>query len=336
MKIEFINLKALPSVLPKKNLVIITDALLQKLYGAMFPEAPRILVPQSEEAKSFETLKMVLGELALLGVDRSWHVLAIGGGSVSDLSGFAAHIWMRGIKCHYIPTTLLSMVDASIGGKNGIDFLGYKNIVGSFQEPESIFCDMTFLHSLPKIQIASGMAEIIKHSIISGEPYFGMLESLGHIDVSCLDDSILYSVVHESQKIKLSIVAGDPLENGQRRILNLGHTFGHAIESSTSLPHGHSISIGLVLACQLSMQRGGMKKSEYSRIVSVLNNSGLPTDPTGLSDTLVPMDAVLKLRMDKKRQDSAVQFVMPVSIGNVVIERLDIDYLANFLVEALK
>ncbi len=335
MKIENIRLAELPSFLPLGNVVIITDSLIHKLYGASFPEAPCIQVPQSEEAKSFENLQTVLAKFASLGVDRGWSVLAIGGGSISDLSGFAAHIWMRGIKCYYVPTTLLSMVDASIGGKNGIDFLGYKNSVGSFQEPECIFCDIAFLHSLPKMQFASGMAEVIKHAVISGEPYFGMLESLGPVDPACLEDTSLLGIVHESQHIKLSIVAGDPLENGQRRVLNLGHTFGHAVESVTGLPHGHSISIGLTLACRLSMARDGLKESEFSRIAALLQNAGLPTGPNDLPAALSPAEVFLKLKMDKKRQDSSVNFAMPLSIGKVVIERLPMDYLGDFLAEAL-
>jgi 3-dehydroquinate synthase len=336
MNLEFLSLTGIAARLPDKKLVIMTDSLIQKLYGASFPESPVVLIPQSEEAKSFDALQRALGQFATLGVDRSWHTLAIGGGSISDVAGFASHIWMRGIGCSFAPTTLLSMVDASLGGKNGIDFLGFKNSVGSFQEPERIFCDISTLHSLPKAQFASGMAEVIKHAIISGEPYFGMLESLGGLDLLTLGDKDLFEIVSGSQKIKSGIVRDDPLEQGNRRVLNLGHTFGHAVESATGLPHGHSISIGMLLACELSLRKGFLDESDYLRIRALLGKANLPKDLAELPRGLDPRAVASKLLMDKKRQDSEMHFVLPLSIGRVIVDRISVSHLELFLSEVLK
>jgi 3-dehydroquinate synthase len=153
-------------------LLIVTDCRLAEIFGTCFPASRTLIVPEGEKAKSWEALSDLLAGFVNLGVDRSWNLLALGGGSVSDLAGLASHIWMRGISFFCAPTTLLSMVDASLGGKNGIDFMGFKNVLGSFQRPKTIFCDVSALLSLDSTQFASGMAEAIKHAVIDGEPYF--------------------------------------------------------------------------------------------------------------------------------------------------------------------
>ena len=336
MNVEFLSLAGIAAKLPEKKLVIITDSLIQKLYGASFPKGPAVLLPQSEEAKSFEVVQKALGQFVSLGVDRSWHTLAIGGGSVSDVAGFLSHVWMRGIGCSFAPTTLLSMVDAALGGKNGIDFLGFKNAVGSFQEPERLFCDIPTLHSLPKVQFASGMAEVIKHAIIAGENYFSMLESFEKLDLSALSDKNLFSIISGSQKIKSGIVQDDPLEKGKRRVLNLGHTFGHAVESVKGLPHGHSIAIGMLLACELSLRKGSLTETDYLRIKTLLGKANLPSDLAELSSSLAPRELSSKLMMDKKRLDSEMHFVLPLSIGRVIVDQVSVKYLDLFLSEVLK
>lgn len=346
--IHFSPLSSLTSLADPEKTLIVTDHTIHELFGAAFPPCPIAFVPEGEAAKSWDVLAGLYQRLTDTRMGRDGLILAIGGGSVSDLAGFAAHTWMRGIAFAAAPTTLLAMTDASLGGKNAIDFRGYKNVIGSFHQPKTITCDIETLRALDRVQFASGMAEVIKHAVIDGENYFSFLEealaegseSTGQFRYESCPYSTLRRLVADSQRVKLAIVGRDPTETGERRVLNLGHTFGHAMEIVTGVPHGYAVSIGLWLACAFSMARGLMGGPAMARIEALLAGYGLPTRVSGLgagSSVALPSREELTrkvaeaLSMDKKRSGESVYFVIPRSIGDVGVERVTIGELTAFL-----
>jgi len=329
-----------PAAFTGERLLVVTDPRLFAEFVSSFPSCETLLVPEGERAKSWDSLYELFEGFLRLGVDRSSKILALGGGSISDLAGFASHLWMRGLSFSCAPTTLLAMVDASFGGKNGIDFHGYKNALGSFQRPKRLFCDVTALSSLDSIQFASGMAEAIKHAVIDGEPYFAFIESLleegggqGAFSHKACSAESLKRLVAESQRIKLGIVDLDPCEKGIRRILNLGHSFGHALELQTGLPHGFAVSLGMALALRYSCSKGLLDNAIESRILRLLGGFGLPVDLSILADEGLRAKVASSLFMDKKRQGVRINFVLPRGIGKVEIAETPIEELRLFLEE---
>lgn len=338
-KIEFGSLESLTSRLPKRTTAVIADSRVYALYGKFFEEFPHIQIPSGEAAKSYSELLKLYQALASMEADRSWTLLALGGGSTSDLAGFAAHTWMRGVRLLVAPTTLLSMTDASLGGKNGIDLEGYKNIVGSFHFPEIIYCDIDTLYSLDAGQFSSGMAEVIKHAILQGESTFAFLESLaekGHRSLSAnfpagIDKGDMLRMVRESQAVKLNIVARDPKEQNERRLLNLGHTFGHAIEKVTGALHGHSVAVGMVLACDYAVKNALIDVNTADRIKQLLAAFDLPTSLETLGYQGGQKALSDAIRLDKKRGGLRMNFVIPRKIGCAEIHSVGIETLTNFI-----
>lgn len=341
-EIVFCPIGTLRQTLGARPVVLISDRLVYTLYGTEFPDIPAVFVPEGEAAKSLDIVSYVYKAFMDAKVDRGWSVLAVGGGTVSDVAGFIASTWMRGIGFSVVPTTLLAMVDASIGGKNGINFGGTKNVVGSFLLPETIFCDTEALRSLPPEQFASGMAEVIKHAVIDGEGYFAFLERAAEawhcadgFDFRRCPAETLQKIVGESQRIKMGFVARDFRESNERRILNLGHTFGHAIEALLHTPHGHSVALGMLLAEEFSASRGDkdgcMSRDEIARVNRLLGLCGLPDHIP--ADLLPEIKAACRERilMDKKREGDRMHFVLPRGIGNVTVEEIPIGELYAFL-----
>ena len=345
--VQFSPLASLKSMIDPGRTLIVTDRTVKELFYASFPPCPIALVPEGEPAKSWDVLAGLYRRLTEMRMDRDGLILAIGGGSVSDLAGFAAHTWMRGIAFAAAPTTLLAMTDASLGGKNAIDFEGFKNVVGSFHQPKAVICDIETLRALDDVQFASGMAEVIKHAVIDGEGYFSFLEATlsdaagfgGFKHATCPADA-LRRMVAESQRVKLSIVERDPAEKGERRILNLGHTFGHAVEIATGAPHGYAVSIGMKLACDFSAARDSMAEPAIERIEALLEGYGLPTKLSDLTTDAqggeaaraeLARKAAEALVMDKKRSGGMVHFIVPRAVGDVAVERIAVGELAAFL-----
>jgi 3-dehydroquinate synthase len=332
----FARLSELQGHIDPGRTLLVTDERIDALFGAAFPPCPVHRVPEGEAAKSLSSLEVLYRRLAGLDADRTWTILSIGGGSVSDLAGFAAHTWMRGIRFMAAPTTLLAMCDAALGGKNGVDLDGFKNVVGSFHLPELLFCDVECLRTLPEEQFVSGLAEATKHAVLDGEEHFAFLESCAAQHVAGLafrdfSDGELRRIVEESQKVKLLVVARDPKESGERRKLNLGHTFGHAIESVSGLPHGHSVSLGMVLVCRFAEQAGMLKTEDSARIRRLLSAFGLPVRHPVLQERRE--EIARALFMDKKREGGTMNLVLPRSIGQVEVMKLPVDSLAAFLSE---
>jgi 3-dehydroquinate synthase len=325
---------------PVKTLVV-SDERIYRLHGHHFSTFPSALIPEGEASKSIEVLPSLLDGFVRHRVDRSWSVLALGGGSVSDTAGFAAHIWMRGIGFFGAPTTLLAMCDASLGGKNGLDYRGYKNVIGAFHFPRKLFCDVETLRSLDPEQFASGMAEAIKHGILDGEEHFGNLEAYAReyggedgLNFRLCPAEILERIVYLSQRLKLKIVAQDPKEAGSRRLLNLGHSFGHALESASGMPHGFAVSLGIALACSFSRAKGRMNEEDMGRVLDLLSRCGLPVDIQKIDpDGSLRKKASQLFFMDKKREGGNVHFILPERIGAVRIEKIPMEELLSFLLE---
>ncbi|ESU25454.1 3-dehydroquinate synthase [Flavobacterium saliperosum S13] len=272
-----------------------------------------------EHFKNIETCFEIWSALTELGGDRKSIIINLGGGVVTDLGGFVASTYKRGIEYINVPTTLLAMVDASIGGKNGVDLGNLKNQIGTITTPKAVLIDSTFLATLPANEMRSGLAEMLKHGLIQDEAYWIKLKDLNNLSTEDLD-----ILIHESIQIKNNVVSQDPTENGIRKALNFGHTLGHAIESyflendiKTPLLHGEAIAVGMVLESYLSFEKELISKDDYFDIKSVIH------DLFGkIEFSQKDIEEIIKLLIhDKKNEFGKVQFALLDGIGNVKINQ---------------
>lgn len=276
--------------------------------------------PAGEEQKNLDTVRELYRELIQKHYDRKDFLIALGGGVTGDLCGYAAATYLRGIRFIQIPTTLLSQVDSSIGGKTGVDFDSYKNMVGAFHMPTLVYTNTAALQTLSDEQYASGMGEIIKHGLIKSRNYYEWIDS--HREAILRRDAdTCRTMILESDKIKREIVERDPLEQGERALLNLGHTLGHAIEKRMGfqLLHGQCVALGCVGAAYLSARRGYLSMEEVQRLCRMLLGFGLPISLQGMS--LDPEAILSATRSDKKMDSGMIQFVLLRQIGEAVIDR---------------
>lgn len=310
--------------IPEGRSLIITDRRLQELHGHHWAGLPAFVVEPGEQSKSLDTAAAICRWLMEQGADRSHFITGIGGGVVCDLAGFVASTFMRGIDFGFVATSLLAQVDASVGGKNGVNLDGYKNIVGTFNQPRFVLCDTGLLRTLPREEIQNGMAEVIKHGLIADCGLFERLEQLGTAALDPRGGHWEY-LVSRSVHIKAAIVERDEREAGERRKLNLGHTWGHALEKTGRLPHGFAVAVGLSYAASLSVARGLMRREEHERVVRLLKAVGLPTAAA------IPPETVWEaLTRDKKREGDRMHFVLNKGIGEVVVEPLSLRELHDF------
>ena len=283
---------------------------------ALIPVAP------GEASKSWKRLETLVEELLALGVERGDHVVAFGGGMVGDLAGFAASILKRG--CHFVqvPTTLLAQVDSSVGGKTGINAGGGKNLVGAFHQPAAVLIDPSTLDTLPERELRAGYAEVVKYGLIGDSGFFAWCEANGAALLSG-DAEARAHAIETCVKAKAAIVTEDEREtSGVRALLNLGHTFGHAIESEAGLSggilHGEAVAIGMVLAFRLSAERGLCPKEDARRVEAHLRGAGLPTEiPPGQDAAAL----IGHMKRDKKRADGRTAFVLARRIGEAFVDR---------------
>ena len=316
--------ESVAGMLPEKGVVIITDDNVRKIYGDSFPSFPVISVQPGEESKQLSVIEKLGKDLLGTGMDRDGFVLAIGGGVVSDLAGFLAAIYLRGIRCGFVSTSLLSQVDASTGGKNGVNLGGTKNIIGVIRQPEFVICDPSMLMTLPEEEYLSGLAEMIKTAIIGDKQLFSMLEG-NHRAVLQRDKDLLTDLIAMSVRFKADVVTRDEREAGLRRILNFGHTFGHAIEMKTQVRHGFAVAAGMILAARFSHEKGLLSIGEMERITGILNKFGLLTEydiPTGEIGGLV--------MHDKKKSGSGIHFIFTSGIGKAHPERISLSEVIDF------
>ena len=278
------------------------------------------LIEEGEDAKSFSSLEKLLDRMLADGVDRQCVVIAFGGGVVGDVAGFAAGLIMRGIELIQIPTTLVSQVDSSVGGKNGINTRQGKNLVGSFLQPRIVLNDVSLLSSLPSDEIKSGYGEIVKYGLLCGEEEFTWLENNFSKIMSC-NNSALVEVIRMGCDTKAGIVSEDELDRGKRAFVNLGHTFAHAFEAHAGFgkfQHGLSVELGLIAACDLSERIGFCEKEISQRVREHANEAEMPVNLCDLSnETLWKKEALYKRMLhDKKTVNGKINFVLLREIGN--------------------
>lgn len=276
------------------------------------------IIPAGEDQKRFEIVEKLLAVLLEKGIDRKGTVIGIGGGVVTDLTGFVASIYLRGINFGFLPTTLLAMCDASIGGKNGINFGSYKNMVGNFNQPSFIAFYTPFLNTLPEREFNSGMAEVIKHAIINGGALQMFLEQNSRSEITKNPEK-LQELCELAASVKVAVVEQDEYEAGLRKKLNLGHTIGHAIEATSDFTHGECVAIGMVLAAKIAVLRGSAEYDLVEQVIAHCNAYDLHTN-TELNPALL----LEKIAKDKKRRNTEIDFILPHSFGNVHIAPLSI------------
>lgn len=317
------RLENLQQYIPVAKPIIITDVNVGKLYPLDAVAAGVITIGTGEEIKTLDTVQEIYAQLLSIQADRSSFIVGIGGGIVCDIAGFVASTFLRGIRFGFVATTLLSQVDASVGGKNGVNFQGYKNIVGLFHQPEFVICDPEVLKTLPQKEIACGLAEIVKHAAIADVDLFAYLEQ-NYTDVLALDSQTIEKLVLASVTLKSAVVSRDETEKGERRKLNFGHTFGHAIEKVAGISHGEAVSRGMAMAGAISVKKGMLTADENKRLRALLNNLKLPTY-FGLESKAV----VNAIRKDKKREDNWIHFVLLNGIGSAIVEKITLEELED-------
>ena len=319
------NLRNLERHIAAEKVLIITDTNVNHYYQEDFPSCDVIEIGTGEKTKNLDTVRDIYGKLVQLEADRSSFIVEIGGGIVCDIAGFVASTYLRGVRFGFVSSTLLSQVDASVGGKNGVNFNGYKNMVGVFNQPEFVICDMNLLKTLPEKEILCGVAEIVKHAVIGDADLFSFIEKQCE-EILKLGTQVIERLVYDSLAIKSSIINRDEREREERRKLNFGHTFGHAIEKVTGLAHGEAVSVGMVMASALSVKRGHLLAEEAKRIKGLLKRLKLPTRLELDGDRVI--DA---LKKDKKRIGDNVNFVLLRGIGCAVVEEIAIKELEMIL-----
>jgi 3-dehydroquinate synthase len=311
-------------LLPGSGVAIITDNNIHRIYGGGFPDFPVFQIKAGEGSKKLEVIESLAERLIETGIDRSGFILGIGGGVVCDIAGFLASIYMRGIRCAYVSTSLLSQVDASTGGKNGVNLGGTKNILGCFKQPEFVICDQAMIKTLPEDEYFSGLAELIKTALIGNEKLFEIIEN-NHDGILKRDPELLSMCISMAVNFKAAVVSEDEKESGSRRILNFGHTYGHAIEAYKSFRHGYAVASGMELASNFSLTRGLITSAEYDRVIALLKSFRL------LRRHDIPDDQINQLIMrDKKKSGSEVYFVFLDGIGKAIAEKIPVSEVVDF------
>ncbi|MCP5053232.1 MAG: 3-dehydroquinate synthase [bacterium] len=313
------SLKNLETYIPaNRRTVIITDRNVNRLYRRYFPDTDVIGIGTGEEIKTLDTVKYIYQRMLELEMDRSCFVVGIGGGVVCDIAGYAASTYMRGLPFGFVSSSLLSQVDAGVGGKNGVNFQGYKNIIGVFNQPSFVICDLEMFKTLPPDEYINGFAEVVKHGAIADEPMFAFLEERRG-DALNMDPEVMERLVTDSVIIKAGIVEKDETEKGERRKLNFGHTLAHALEKSLGVAHGEAVSAGMVFAARFSVHRNRLKQTEADRLKALLEQLGLPVRLE------VPKEKLREaIKKDKKKEGQGIHFVFLNAIGDVDVEEIPI------------
>ena len=307
----------------KDNTVIITDENVFNKNKRKFKGWKIITLKAGEQFKTQTTVDSIIDQLIEFEADRKTILIGVGGGVITDLTGYVASVYMRGIKFGFIPTTLLALVDASIGGKNGIDVGLYKNIVGVTKQPSFILHDLIFLNTLPETEWQNGFAEIIKHACIKDAAMFRDLQNHS-LKYYCSKKKETCLLIQRNAIIKLKVVQQDEFEQGERKLLNFGHTLGHALENQYELSHGQAIAIGMTYASHISQQQLGFKQT--NEVVKTLEHYGLPTYATFNKQKVFNV-----LKMDKKRERKEMNYILLEKIGKGVIKQIPLNQLEQII-----
>lgn len=319
----------LGDIYPKEKVVIVTDENVYAHHFKAFEGYQAIVLAPGEENKQQKTVDGIIDRLLQLQADRQTVIAGVGGGVITDMAGYAASIYKRGVKLVQVPTSVLAMVDAAIGGKNGVDVGAYKNQVGTIYQPDHLLFDYSFLSTLPREEWINGFAEIIKHACIKDAAQFNFLQK-HTIDDFINDKSLLASFIESNVSIKLNVVLNDEQETGERKLLNFGHTIGHAIEATYHLSHGHAISIGMVAAARLSEQLNNFDAAQTEQLIGLLEQYQLPVsyefDKNKVWDILIN---------DKKRENDQMSFILLDKIGEAIVQPIPLTQLKTIIEESL-
>ncbi len=319
----------LEQIVSKDNTILITDKNVFAAQSSNFTGWKTIVIEPGEQFKQQAAVDYIFEQLIALEADRKTFIVGVGGGVVTDIAGYAASVYMRGLKFGFVPTTILSMVDASIGGKNGVDVGVYKNLVGLIRQPEFLLFDFSLLKSLPQEHWVNGFAEIIKHACIKDHLLFELLEN-ETLENFQLDEKKLSNLVKKNVGIKTAVVVEDEFEHGDRKLLNFGHTIGHAIENNYELLHGHAISIGMMAACSLSVKLNQFSATEKQRVARLIEKYQLPIHQQ------IDWGKIWEiLKMDKKRAGKEMNFVLLNKIGEAIVYPIPMEQLQDLINQSL-
>lgn len=314
---------ALAPLVGRRKIALVTNTVVAPLHAdaverALGAPVVRVVLPDGEVHKTLDSVARIIDVLVANRFGRDDLLIALGGGVVGDMTGFAAACYQRGIDFVQIPTTLLSQVDSSVGGKTGVNHPGGKNLIGAFHQPRAVFADTALLRTLPARELRAGLAEVIKYGLICDRDFFAWLET-NAAALLALDPAALAHAIRRSCEIKAEIVARDEHERGDRALLNLGHTFGHAIETVTGYAtwlHGEAIGAGLAMAAHMSVAAGLMSAADSAHIERVLQTFGLRTSA---APEVAAAAARAAMNLDKKVQAGRVRFILLRGIGNAFV-----------------
>ena len=307
----------LSGALPEGRVVVVSDTTVARVYGPLLAPYECVLIGTGERIKTLRTVETIYRRFLELGVDRRTFILGVGGGIVTDVAGFAASTYMRGLRFGFVSTTLLGQVDASVGGKNGVNVDGYKNMAGTFTQPQFVICDPALLRTLPGREFRAGLAEVVKAAIIADADLFARIEQ-SSFETLRSDTDLLSDAISAAVRVKADIVGRDEREQGERRKLNLGHTLAHAIEKCTSkMNHGEAVAVGTALIADAAVRLGVLSDADRGRIRALLARLGFDlTPPVGMN---LLLREVVK---DKKSEDGMLRIVLPVGIGDCEVRPL--------------
>lgn len=307
----------LEEVLPNGRVIVITDENVNRLYPDLVHRYEYVVIGSGEHIKNLDTVAHIYDQLMAMGADRSTFLLGIGGGIVTDITGFVASTYMRGVKFGFVSTTLLGQVDASVGGKNGVNVADYKNMVGTITQPQFVVSDVTLLATLPERELRAGFAEVVKSAIVGDGELFDYIECNATSDLFSSQEHMQH-IVRRAMSVKMAIVEEDEFEGGKRRLLNLGHTLGHAIEKLThEVNHGEAVAMGMSLIAHAAMRLGLFSRDDAERLDNLLIRLGFNLVPP------VPIDRILfAAQQDKKRCDDSIHVVFPLVIGRCEVRKM--------------
>lgn len=308
------------------RVIVVTDTNIERRYRRLISRYEHIVIGTGEKNKTLSTVETIHRSLVDMGADRESFILGIGGGIVTDITGFAASTYMRGVRFGFVSTTLLGQVDASVGGKNGVNLDGYKNMIGTFNQPEFVLCDAGMLSTLTERQFRAGLAEIVKAGILGDRVLFEMLEAVPFDELRS-DRLLLSDIIMMAVRVKAGIVQRDEREGGERRKLNLGHTVAHAIEKcSRRMLHGEAVAVGCAVMARMAAANGSIGQADADRIDALLRKLGFTLEAPAPSDRLLSA-----LRKDKKSAGDTIHIVLPTGIGRCEVRTVSFDWLGERL-----
>ena len=312
-----------------KKILIVTDENIFKLHNSKMQDYPVITVEGTEKNKTQSTVDDIIHQMLEMNIDKTWLLVGVGGGVITDMAGYVASIYKRGIKLGLLPTSILGMTDAAIGGKNGVNVGMYKNMVGTTYRPVFILYDFSFLDTLPATEWINGFAEIIKHACIKDAEMFNELEKRD-IDFYINNRKEATALIEKNVALKTAVVVADEFEKADRFQLNFGHTFGHALENLYNLPHGHAVSIGMVMAAKVSEEINNFESVSVEKLKKLLQQYKLT-----VSHTINKEEVLSLLTKDKKRAGDVINFVLLNRIGEASVQQLSFSNIQSLLDQTL-